>query len=185
MIKAIETRYKGFRFRSRIEARWAVFFDAVGLEWQYEAQGYELPGDVAYLPDFWLPHFQMFVEVKGAGPNSVEIEKYRRLRDGSGYAVLLVVGLPYEKPSTLFCWDAGDSSGGRSEWDATFLFHKIRPGVILHGYGNKRGTPERDLFLNDEFGGMVDFLVYAPFRQFKFKGTDAARGARFEHGDRA
>lgn len=27
-IKPIETRYKGCRFRSRPEARWAVFFDA-------------------------------------------------------------------------------------------------------------------------------------------------------------
>jgi hypothetical protein len=28
-IKAIETSYKGYRFRSRLEARWAVFFDAL------------------------------------------------------------------------------------------------------------------------------------------------------------
>lgn len=27
-IKAIDTYYKGYRFRSRLEARWAVFFDA-------------------------------------------------------------------------------------------------------------------------------------------------------------
>ena len=32
--KAIETKYKGFRFRSRLEARWAVFFDALGIEWE-------------------------------------------------------------------------------------------------------------------------------------------------------
>lgn len=30
-IKAIETEYDGHRFRSRLEARWAVFFNAVGL----------------------------------------------------------------------------------------------------------------------------------------------------------
>ena len=28
-IKPIQTRYKGFNFRSRLEARWAVFFDAI------------------------------------------------------------------------------------------------------------------------------------------------------------
>ncbi|MCB6994492.1 hypothetical protein LI177_13475 [bacterium 210820-DFI.6.37] len=27
-LKAIQTEYKGYRFRSRLEARWAVFFDA-------------------------------------------------------------------------------------------------------------------------------------------------------------
>lgn len=50
-IKAIETRYAGYRFRSRLEARWAIFFDALGLQWEYEPEGFET--DVGwYLPDF-------------------------------------------------------------------------------------------------------------------------------------
>jgi hypothetical protein len=32
-IVAIPTRYKGYHFRSRLEARWAVFFDALGIKW--------------------------------------------------------------------------------------------------------------------------------------------------------
>ena len=32
-MKVMETRYKGCRFRSRLEARWAVFFDALGVRW--------------------------------------------------------------------------------------------------------------------------------------------------------
>lgn len=51
-IKAIETRYKGYRFRSRLEARWAVFFDALGIKWEYEPEGFELPDGTRYLPDF-------------------------------------------------------------------------------------------------------------------------------------
>jgi hypothetical protein len=55
----IETNYKGIRFRSRLEARWAVFFDKLGLKYQYEAEGYKLKGDdgkeVFYLPDFFVP----------------------------------------------------------------------------------------------------------------------------------
>jgi hypothetical protein len=62
-IKAIETVYKGYRFRSRLEARWAVFFDAMGLEWTYEAQGFDLDGK-RYLPDFHLTSLGMHVEVK-------------------------------------------------------------------------------------------------------------------------
>ena len=31
-IKPIETIYNGYRFRSRLEARWAVLFDALGVE---------------------------------------------------------------------------------------------------------------------------------------------------------
>jgi hypothetical protein len=51
MIKAIDTRYKGYLFRSRLEARWAVFFDQMGWSWDYEPEGFEL-GGTQYLPDF-------------------------------------------------------------------------------------------------------------------------------------
>jgi hypothetical protein len=75
-IKAIETTYKGYRFRSRLEARWAVFFDTLGIPWKYENEGYEKEVDTVdgiknlrYLPDFFLPcrwgKGGMFVEVKG------------------------------------------------------------------------------------------------------------------------
>lgn len=55
-IKAIETHYKGYRFRSRLEARWAVFFDALPKTrwtWRYETEGYDMYG-IRYLPDFEL-----------------------------------------------------------------------------------------------------------------------------------
>lgn len=65
-IKAIETRYKGYRFRSRLEARWAVFFDEARIEWEYEAEGFNLDG-TKYLPDFFLPNLGTYVEVKGSG----------------------------------------------------------------------------------------------------------------------
>lgn len=65
-IKAIETKYKGYRFRSKTEAYWAKFFDLIGIEWAFEAEGYELSSGAWYLPDFWLPTFNkgMYVEVK-------------------------------------------------------------------------------------------------------------------------
>jgi hypothetical protein len=50
-IPAIETSYGGALFRSRLEARWAVFFDHMLIEWEYEPEGYETP-DGRYLPDF-------------------------------------------------------------------------------------------------------------------------------------
>lgn len=63
--KAIETEYAGYRFRSRLEARWAVFFDAIGIKWKYELQGYESEDGARYLPDFYLPDDRIWVEVKG------------------------------------------------------------------------------------------------------------------------
>ena len=68
-IKPIETYYNGYRFRSRLEARWAVFFDAAGIKYQYEPEGYRYTdfddNEYFYLPDFYLPDFNIWVEVKG------------------------------------------------------------------------------------------------------------------------
>ena len=50
-IKAIETRYAGCYFRSRLEARWAVLWDSMKWPWEYEPQGFQLPHG-PYLPDF-------------------------------------------------------------------------------------------------------------------------------------
>ena len=69
MLTAIETRYKGHRFRSRLEARWAVYFDRLGLKWEYEVEGYRFDDGTCYLPDFkvWTPQDQpMWVEVKAS-----------------------------------------------------------------------------------------------------------------------
>jgi len=75
-IQAIETVYKGYRFRSRLEARWAVFFETLGIAWRYEEEGYKsrygyyLPDFRLYFPkkDLWRPEdtpTDLFVEVKG------------------------------------------------------------------------------------------------------------------------
>lgn len=68
MIQAIETRYKGYRFRSRTEARWAVFFDEMEYKWEYEPEGFVLPDGTHYLPDFrlWTPQQEpIWAEIKG------------------------------------------------------------------------------------------------------------------------
>lgn len=67
-IKPIETEYNGYKFRSRLEARWAVFFDAAGIEYQYEPEGVETSDGDKYLPDFYLPELETYVEVKGKRP---------------------------------------------------------------------------------------------------------------------
>lgn len=51
---SIDTEYGGFRFRSRIEARWAIFFDAVGVKWGYEIKDFAFNDGVRYLPDYRL-----------------------------------------------------------------------------------------------------------------------------------
>lgn len=75
----IETRYAGCRFRSRLEARYAVLFDKLGIRWDYEVQGYYVGEDDEkrpYLPDFWLPVDRLWVEVKGT-EESLDVELIR------------------------------------------------------------------------------------------------------------
>lgn len=78
-IKPIETVHAGCRFRSRLEARWAVFFDTLKIAWEYEPQGFMIDG-VLYLPDFYLPEQKLWVEVKPADPDVVDPEGMTRWR---------------------------------------------------------------------------------------------------------
>lgn len=52
-IKSIPTEYAGVNFRSRLEARWAAFFDLCGWKWDYE------PFDL----DGWAPDFLIKTEI--------------------------------------------------------------------------------------------------------------------------
>jgi len=96
MIKAIETEYKGYRFRSRLEARWAVFFDELKIKWEYESEGYDI-GGIRYLPDFKivLPESVVFVEIKpNREPDENEIKKAMALSESS--IVMILCGDPIE-----------------------------------------------------------------------------------------
>lgn len=92
MIKAIETRYANCLFRSRLEARWAVFFDALGIRWEYEKEGYDLGEAGWYLPDFWLPRPQCFVEIKGAECSDKDHAKCEALHEQTGFPVFIAEG---------------------------------------------------------------------------------------------
>ena len=97
-VKPIETRYKGFRFRSRLEARWAVFFDTLGVKYEYELEGFSLPSGVAYLPDFFLPDLQVFVEVKPTEQIPyVDLKKMIEFALEGDHQLLLIVGSPTQE----------------------------------------------------------------------------------------
>ena len=74
---AIPTRYKGIQFRSRLEAKWAAFFDLLGWRWEYEPS---TPFS-QWIPDFvLLPHegSRVYVEVKPKKQFLEAIEKVER-----------------------------------------------------------------------------------------------------------
>lgn len=97
-IKPIETRYGGYHFRSRLEARWAVFFDQLGLRYEYEAEGLDLPSGW-YLPDFRLPDFDVLVEIKPQWPTDEDMaraKQFGREISASRTGFLMLLGDPLE-----------------------------------------------------------------------------------------
>lgn len=155
MLKAIETAYKGYRFRSRLEARWAVFFDALEIPWEYEKEGFDLGEAGLYLPDFWLTQFRSFVEIKGQKPTEAEGLKAIALARQGNAMVMLVWGVPGEEKGVLIEPGTGISIDPEG--------YAIWCDVALH-----RGCG----------GSWVRHCnqIYSAY--------ETARSARFEHGER-
>lgn len=91
MIQSLQTEYKGIKFRSRLEARWAVFFYETESAWEYESEGYLLDNGLCYLPDFYIRNVQfgpksyedIYVEVKGEMTplDSMKIRSFAGMKD--------------------------------------------------------------------------------------------------------
>jgi len=94
-VQPIETFYRGYRFRSRLEARWGVFFDALGVAWVYEPEGFVLPSGTYYLPDFYLPEQGFWFDVKPRYCSQAEQE--------STYAKLCELSRPLSDRGFVLC----------------------------------------------------------------------------------
>lgn len=177
-MKVIPTHYKGYFFRSRLEARWAVFFDALHIKWEYETEGFEFDGGIRYLPDFWLPDFNLWVEVKGVMPevnfNQIPQEdpalnKLVALRDATQSAALLI-----HDPLSAGYWLGYDTSGQTLFLQAKFFCYK--------GEGALAVLDDKEYANDPAFNTSVhsNGLFYG--RAFN-RALTAFRSARFEFGD--
>lgn len=90
--RSIPTTYRGTRFRSRLEARWAATFDALAWYWEYEPYGVDFGDGYRYLCDFHLPAQRCWVEVKG--PINDRIDKTNRLRKHVPRRDLVIIARP-------------------------------------------------------------------------------------------
>lgn len=92
-IKAIETRVYGCRFRSRLEARWAVFLTSAGFRWAYEPEGVELDAG-RYLPDFRVTRddVTVWLEIKPMTERADD-PRHAELARRGGQLVFVVQGL--------------------------------------------------------------------------------------------
>lgn len=209
-IKPIETWYNGIKFRSRLEARWAVFFDACGIKYEYEPEGYEIDGK-KYLPDFHLPELEVYAEVKGQREGyEQEILKLEDFIKWGGPIKQIVIlsdlpdthewGIPH---FPAYYWNTRNVGAG---W---FFFydeeHRVNGHISCAQY---RGPHITKGFLNDGFSiePVSDYILNKQIRspdetwreeydktyfgeytkEVNWKTLSAyqkARSARFEHGE--
>jgi hypothetical protein len=149
-IKAIETRYAGCRFRSRLEARWAVLFDALGFAWEYEPEGYELGELGWYLPDFRVWNSgsvgvgeAQWIEVKGVHPTQHEINLINELFWVTRTGAAIVYG---EIEARNTC-----ATNGRYVWRDQWAV----PACVAHYGRTPSGWP---MVRPDEVAGWLDRL---------------------------
>lgn len=199
MIQSIDTEYDGHKFRSRLEARWAVFFNEFGIKYEYEPKGFEYKGE-RYLPDFWLPEQHVWFEVKrnieitdGEAANRDDesvyenaIAKARWLADDS-YAAVVAFGNPYERGMVVLAHDMGETSGGPSEWvgDWDICGYCHKPTLhwrreTYHWIGSSDFQSPAGCGCK-EISGQPQYCPYAKERLRIAR--DRARYARFEHGE--
>src|SRR2546421_509748 len=69
----------------------AVSVSSLGITYYYEYEGYPLDG-FFYLPDFWLPKLDCFIEIKGAEPTEEELHRARLLAITSHKPVYIFAG---------------------------------------------------------------------------------------------
>lgn len=132
--------------RSRLEARWATFFDQLGIEYSYESQGYDLGDRGWYLPDFWLWEHEAFVEIKPRG-KFVFDEKCQAIADG-GYDIVYVSGEPWpgDYKAAYYGGRDGFCSGsdplefatGRRQEEELWLHNKSM-SICLKSFGDDGG----------------------------------------------
>jgi hypothetical protein len=179
-VQAIQTLYAGCHFRSRTEARWAVFFDAIGLEWEYEVEGYELPSG-RYLPDFFLPTLNVWFEVKGKplSHDSNQVTQMHDLVKATSRTLYLAEGYIPRDISDLadgrdFMWMFGEGSG-----DNNYLFCLcIHCGQVGIEYAGRSGRIR--CCINNEYE--LDTKNYNYDDPRLVAAYMAARSARFEFG---
>lgn len=193
MIKPIETRYAGCRFRSRLEARWARFFDFLAIRWEYEKEGFDLGKNGAYLPDFWLPDLGIWYEIKGElhwiehdngsfkFETSREIERMRAFRD-QGVACCLSEGLPGENQVWWFGWDLNESSGGASEDRGDWAISiEYRPFIKLDYLS---GRIDKEIYTNCLYNNELAWVHWEANKNCSLnRAYEIARSARFEFGE--
>lgn len=190
-ITPIETRAYGCRFRSRLEAKWAVFFTELGLQWEHEPEGFNL-GTEMYLPDFRVKSGQLtyWYEIKPRG--SSLCKKFARFADlvtqgGSSWntEARLVAGDPFDVfIGHDLCPRCGEYVDAEP-FDDEVGFLCYHCDLVTESGG---GNPTEVGFAGVEFWPHKGWIMISSedhrlMHSRLERACIAARSARFEHGE--
>lgn len=180
VIKAIETVYNGYRFRSRLEARWAVFFDELGIEYEYEPEGFDLGEAGYYLPDFWLPEQKYWIEIKGKYPTNDDVIKVASFSQQNDNPIALFWSQidPDHCANSMAFWKDKNGVFHSQEWYAWHYcnhchHYNLLPVVVNGEYSWWLCPCRKDKMSANKMLYDASSLLSA---------YTAARQARFEHG---
>ena len=194
MIQAIETEYNGNKYRSRLEARWAVFFDSLNIEYTYEPEGFDLQEAGRYLPDFFIQYHEDYndkigghwIEIKPIAPDIQEIKKMAALSKESKFSGNILIGKP-GRHNIVRTFPHAVCTLYHNNREIDYGFEVIKEEMTQAGYEvyryrfdfETKQTPYeiRDICL------LLHQFIPASHKEFLFKACKNANFARFEHGE--
>lgn len=177
--RALPTPYDGITYRSRLEARWAVFFKLIDIKPDYEPQGWDTNGEW-YLPDFALygAHGVTWAEIKPDWETDPEgIARFRRFaaaRPQPSRAVLLVGTPRFGQEYLVIGGDQDAEDPGQGPWEADdFTWRPCVSGehFDLAYPGHFRAKFAKDACV-DKFGGLGEERIQ--------DAADKARSEKFQ-----
>lgn len=103
------TSFRGVTYRTRIEARWAVFFDRLGVTFHYKPEKLELPDRQCCTPTFYVHEFEAYIWVF-ASSSEILIEEselaFKLFKSEQVNHVWLIMGPPNPEIANIldFSW---------------------------------------------------------------------------------
>jgi hypothetical protein len=173
-------------FRSRLEAKWAAFFDLCGWRWLYEPLDYK-----QYEPDFIMQfHMPLLIEVKPCLEIDECVQHQKRIEESGWPGEALIVGAAIfgdgsptlgrnESMTAVLGWLAEREQNNYWDWDMA-NFHKCAACGKLsfhHDSGGWKcrvcGAYEGNKFVVPKNFGFAWNLFAEASRQVQWKGVDA------------
>ena len=172
------TWYNNYLFRSKLEAKWAVFFDRLKIRWTYEPEPFVCSDGSQYTPDFFLPEVYLrdvkgiYIEIKPEGFS--DHLYYRRIKSSlEGSNLVVLFGDPIT--ATVEAQDSGYNKNSQLQpWEdhpMVFMFcDSCRTAKIEFNEGNYYFCPKCKtplLFIDPEVSSAAEFA-----RNFRFQFYD-------------